>query len=247
MVDLIPKTEIEALNIDSVERAIVFAALALKAAIVGADNSNNKSRDVTLNVRINRDNTSDLDINVLLAFDAYGFYTAGGNLIDNLFEFDVITSNLSSQLSYTVEASIPSLPAIPDYDENVINSFEKYLLYYAFILLASLEDKNTKIVTISFLQGLPEDAKIKLNFLVPLNVDKWLLGDNYLNSLLRVVTSYQSPVIIPDINPEPIENILGVLDNNDLLTNDILLVNQASLLSLLSNEQLLDNSVILGN
>ncbi len=247
MVALIPKSEIEALNIDTVERAIVFAALALRAAIVGADNSNNKSRDVGLNVSINRDNTSDLDIDALLSFDAYKFYTEGGNLIDNVIEFSAITPDLSNQLNYSVTSSIPSIPNIPDYDESSINTFEKYLLYYAFVLLASIEDKNNKIVTLSFLKSSPESAKIKLNVSIPIDLDNWLLGDNYLNSVIRVVTSYQAPVIIPAIEPQPTENVLGLLTNEDLLTNEILLVNQASLLSLLTNEQLLENNIILGN
>ena len=247
MVALIPKTEIEALNIDSVERAIVFAALALKAAIVGADNSNNKSRDVGLNVSINRDNTSDLDIDTLLSFNAYKFYTEGGNLIDNVIEFSAITPDLSNQLNYSVTSSIPSIPSIPDFDENSIDTFEKYLLYYSFVLLASIEDKNDKIVTISFLKGSPEQAKLKLNISIPIDVDKWLLGDNYLNSVIRVVTEYQSPVIIPVIEPQPAENVLGILTNEALLTNEILLVNQAGSLSLLTNEQLLDNTIILSN
>ena len=247
MVALIPKTEIEALNIDTVERAIVFAALALRAAIVGADNSNNKSRDVGLNVVINRDNSSDLDIDALLSFDAYKFYTEGGNLIDNVIEFSAITPDLSTQLNYTVNSSIPSLPIIPEYDDSIINTFEKYLLYYSFVLLASIEDKNNKIVTISFLKGSPEQAKLKLNVSIPIDLDKWLLGDNYLNSVIRVVTNYQAPVIIPVIEPQPTENVLGILTNQDLLTNEILLVNEVGTFSLLTNEQLLDNTIILSN
>ncbi len=63
MVALIPKAEIEALNIDTVERAIAFAALALRAAIVGrTEFDSDEDRDVLIDIVTNRDNTTSLSI-----------------------------------------------------------------------------------------------------------------------------------------------------------------------------------------
>ncbi len=248
MVALLPKTIINNLRIDTVERAIVFAALALRAAIIGTDNSNSKSRDVTLNIRINRDNTANLDIDISLAFNGYDFYVQAGNLIDNIINFDTVSIDLESQFNFTVSPTLPSIPRIPDYDETKIDSFEKYFLYYIFVLLASIEDKNNKVIQISFLQGIPGNAKIKIDCAIPIDLNNWLLGDNYINSVLRVVDSYQAPTITPIINPEPSTgNTLGLLTNSDLLTNEQLLINQIVNSNLLTNEQLLTNNNILTN
>ncbi len=220
MVALIPKAEIEALNIDTVERAIIFAALALRAAIVGADNSNNKSREVTLNSRVNRDNTVTLSIGATLLFNAYQFYAEGGDLVSNILEFSTVENDLSGQLDFETSPSDLPDPVIPDYPEDKILSFEQYLLYYSLILFASLDEKRNSYVNLSFLVGSKGDAQLKLSLAIPINLNTWLLGDNYINATQRIVDSYQFPIIDNRVN------LKGILTNEDLLTNDILLVNQ---------------------
>lgn len=216
MVALIPKTEIESLNIDTVERAIIFAALALRAAIVGADNSNNQNRDVTLNTSVARDNTVSLSINVLLPFNAYNFHVFGGNVLGNLIELETITNNLSGQFNFVVSPSNPVTPIIPDYSEDEITTFEQYLLYYALILFASLEEKRTNYIKMSFVSATKGNAQLRLSLGIPIDLNKWLLGDNYINSTLRIVEAYNAPGL---------SGIASILNNNQILTNDTILTN----------------------
>ncbi len=213
MVKLIPKSEIQALNIDTVERAIVFSTLALRAAIVGrTEFDKDEDRDVLIDIVTNRDNTTSLSIDVLLPFDSYSFYSQGGSIIRNIQTLPNALFSLDNQLDFITEPSIESLPEIPDYDQAVINTFEKYLFHYSSILWASLENKRNKIVSFRF----NPEGTIKLDLARAFDINKWLLGDNYINSVLRVTDNYQ----IPDYG-----NILSILTDNELLNNDILLVN----------------------
>ncbi len=215
MVALIPKAEIEALNIDTVERAIAFSALALRAAIVGRTEFDaNEDRDVLIDIVANRDNTTSLAINALLPFDNYNFYTQGGLIIENIQSLSNAFLYLdNNQLDFTTEPSTESLPEIPDYNQTLVNTFERYLFYYSSILWASLENKRNKIVNFRF----NPDGTIKLELAIPFDINKWLLGDNYINSVLRIVDTY--------LMPETSKNVLNVLTNDQLLNNDLLLTN----------------------
>ncbi len=215
MVALIPKAEIEALNIDTVERAIAFSALALRAAIVGRTEFDaNEDRDVLIDIVANRDNTTSLAINALLPFDNYNFYTQGGLIIENIQSLSNAFLYLdNNQLDFTTEPSTESLPEIPDYNQTLVNTFERYLFYYSSILWASLENKRNKIVNFRF----NPDGTIKLELAIPFDINKWILGDNYINSLLRIVDTY--------LMPETSKNVLNVLTNDQLLNNDLLLTN----------------------
>ena len=86
------------------------------------------------------------------------------------------------------------------------------MFYYSSILWASLENKRNKIVNFRF----NPDGTIKLDLAIPIDINRWLLGDNYISSTLRVVDTY----LIPEIS-----NILNILTNEQLLNNDLLLVN----------------------
>ncbi len=216
MVALIPKAKIEALNIDTVERAIVFAGLALRAAIVGADNSNNQSREITLNTRVSRDNTVTLTISATLSFDSYNFHTLGGDLLGNLGEVEATTEDLSRAFNFEVKPSIPNTPSIPDYPEEEITTFEKYLLFYSLILFASVDEFRNDYVKLSFLSGTKGDAQLKLNLAIPIQLSSWLLGDNYINSTLRIVEAYNAPTL---------GKVKSILTNAEILTNEILLIN----------------------
>ena len=105
------------------------------------------------------------------------------------------------------------MPEIPDYNQTIVNTFERYLFYYSSILWASLENKRNKIVNFKF----NPNGTIKLDLAIPFDINRWLLGDNYINSVSRVVDTY--------LIPETSNNILSVLTNEQLLNNDFLLTN----------------------
>ena len=100
---------------------------------------------------------------------------------------------MSVKLDFVVEPSNPINPVIPDYPENTITTFEQYLLYYSLILFASLSEKRNNFVKLSFLGGIKGDAQLKLTLAIPIQLDSWLLGDNYVNSTQRLVDSYTVP------------------------------------------------------
>ncbi len=213
MVNLITKAAKQALNIDSVERAIVFGALALRAAIVGRSEFDaNEDRDVLIDIVANRDNTTSLSIDVLLPFDNYNFYSQGGSIIENIQTLPNALLNLTDQLNFITEPSTEPLPAIPDYNRVVVYTFERYLFHYSSILWASLENKKNKIVSFRF----NPEGTIKLDLAIPFDLNKWLLGDNYIDSVLRVVDSYQVTGT---------SDILTLLTNDQILNNDLLLTN----------------------
>ena len=81
---------------------------------------------------------------------------------------------------------------MPTYDEGIIDTVEEYLLYYSNILWASLEDKNSSVISYQFLEN-QEEAQILIEIELPLDLNSWLFGGNYLNSLLVVTDNYQSP------------------------------------------------------
>ncbi len=214
MVNLITKAEIEALNIDTVERAIALAALALRAAIVGRTEFNkDEDRDVLIDIVANRDNTTSLSIDVLLPFDSYSFYAQGGSIMENIQTLPNALLSLSNQFNFTVQPSVELLPEIPDFNRVIVNTFERYLFHYSSILWASLENKKNKIVSFRF----NSDSTIKLDLAIPFDLNKWLLGDNYINSVFRIVDTY--------LMPETSNNVLNVLTNDQLLKNDLLLTN----------------------
>ncbi len=213
MVALIPHSEIQALNIDTVERAIIFAALSLRAAIVGRTEFDpNQDRDVLIDIVTNRDNTTSLSIDVLLTFDSYSFYSQGGSIIENIQTLPNALFSLNNQFNLTVQPSVEPLPEIPDFNRVIVNTFERYLFYYSSILWASLENKRNKIVSFKF----NSDSTIKLDLAIPFDINKWLLGDNYINSVLRVTDNYLVPAT---------SNILSLLNNNQILNNDLFLTN----------------------
>ena len=81
MVALLSKTQIESLNIDTVEKAIVFGSLALRAALVGNDSANAEDRTVVIGVRATGETSSVLSLDLTLPYDSYGFNTSGGLLL----------------------------------------------------------------------------------------------------------------------------------------------------------------------
>ena len=195
MVALLTKTELQALNIDTVEKALVFSALVLRSALVGDDNANTSNLAVSINVSALDDTQGNLNLEVNIPYSAYQLNTKGGQLLDSILEYSSNASNLENDLNLE---SIPTTSGliIPDYDEIAITSFEKYLVYYAQILWASLENKQDSTISFTFLSN-QEEPQLLISINLPLNLNQWLLGGNYLDALFTVVTSYVDP------NPAP--------------------------------------------
>lgn len=192
MVALLPKSQIQGFNIDTVEKALVFGSLMLRAALVGAENENTEDSNVTINVFASDETTANLSLDVNIPYDAYRYNLSGGLLLDSVREYEVVSSTIGDDVTF---ASVPtdSGLTIPDYNDAVIDTFEKYLLYYSQILWASITNKRSSIIELTFL-GNQEDAQVLISANLPMNLDAWLLGGNYFNALGTVVDSYNTPL-----------------------------------------------------
>ena len=200
MVALLPKTQIESFNIDTVEKAIVFGSLALRAALVGNDNANAEDRTVVIGVRATGETTSILSLDLTLPYDSYEFNISGGLLLNSVQELTSNVATLDSDLDLNSEPSQSEL-TIPDYPETTINTWEKYLLYYCQILWASVADKRDSTISFTLL-GNQDEPQIFIRVVLTLDLDAWLLGNNYLNSISTVVDSYKIPEISPSFVSE---------------------------------------------
>ena len=209
MVTLLSKTKIQSLNIDTVEKALVFGVLGLRAALIGRNNSNTVDSAVSIKVLRRNELEGNLNLEVYLPYNDYKLNTTGGQLLDSILEYSSNVPSLETEINL---ASIPSTSGlvIPDYDENLITSFEKYLIYYSQILWASVPDKRNNAVSLNFL-GNQESSQVWLSINLPLDLNKWLLGSNYLDALINVVSEYVSPIVevtpdVEDLDPSSFTN-----------------------------------------
>ena len=205
MVALISKSRIQEFNIDTVEKALVFGALGLRAALIGKNNSNTEDLAVSINVLRKNEVEGNLNLEIYLPYNDFELNTNGGQLLDSILEYSSNTLNLETEMNLVSSPSLSGL-TIPDYDETVIVSFEKYLIYYSQILWASISDKRNNAVSITFL-GNQENSQVWLSINLPLDLNKWLLGGNYLDSLINVVSSY---VQIPNQSEPPVNEPPGL-------------------------------------
>ncbi len=226
MVSLLSKSDIQALNIDTVERAIVFSSTVLRASLVGTDNKNNKATDIRISQNIGKDGNFIL-LESSIPYDSFSFNKFGGNLLRFINELSNATVAIDS-IDYRLSISSPSTPVIPDYDDSYIDSFERYLVYYAFILQATLGSKN-EYVDIKTLDENNTGAILKLKFKFPFNYSKWLLGSNYVETVERIVTDNyndtRNDLFIIGSSQTDTNNYSNILDNSSLLDNNILLTN----------------------
>ena len=191
MVALLTKTEIQSLYIDTVEKALVFGALVLRAALVGSDDANADNLNAALNLSAVSDTEGNLNLEIYIPYSAYILNSKGGKLLDAVGEYQSNSPNL------LLDLSLESLPTssglvIPDYPESEINTVEKYLVYYAQILWASVANKRSDVIALTFL-GNQDEPQLLISVNLPLNLDNWLNGFGYLNSISTVVESYASP------------------------------------------------------
>ncbi len=224
MVRLISKANIEAFNIDTVERAIVFGALCLE--IGEQNNLNSPVTSIEIVPNVSREDTY-FDISGSFSLETNNYYLSGGLIFPNLAQEDRPVTvgtiwNLIYPWEYLVDPSETLDPPIPDYPSN-FNYFEQYLLYYLFIYWASSNGGTfSRNINLDFNSEDNEGIKtqsIDFSIRIPMDFEKWLLGKNYINSVKRTLTNYQIPQITGG------NLILGNLTNEILLGNDQLLTN----------------------
>jgi hypothetical protein len=221
MVALISQAKLNSLNIDTVERAIVLAALALRTAVVGIDNVNTANDRIKITTEEKGLNQVNLKLNIFLPINSYRVNKFGGKIIYALEEFEIEPIDLELSLNLTVSPSPTQASfGIPVY-QNLPQTFETYLYYYASILYASLEDNRNEIIRIT-----PRDtsffrSEVQLRIILPIDAKKWALGNNLIDSVHRVVTTDYVGVSEFVILAESLSFLFNstTLSNNHILTN----------------------------
>ena len=239
---LLPKEQMQSLNIDTVEKAIVFSALCLE--IMEQSGLNEPDTEIEIIPIVTRNNSS-FSITGTFAINTSQYYESGGLVFNNLSQgerptitpIDVAIAPLTYPFElitlvrkWNIKPSDSLDPQIPDYPDS-FEWFEQYLLYYFFIYWASIGGTYSRDITLDYItedtettedtEGLIEPKKQKISFSLnlPIDFNKWLLGGNYINSVKRVLTTYQ----VPDFSNYTLT--LSLLDNETLLTNPTLLIN----------------------
>jgi hypothetical protein len=219
MVDLISQAKLNRLNVDSIERAIVLSALALRTAIIGLDDEDNAYDKVEITTIERGKNVLLLNLDITLPLDSFLLTDNGGSILYSIKELDVPITSLENTLNLNTNPSslqVPVLPILPDF----VDTFEKYLYYYASILYASVEETRNQIIRISLQDNNDDGLEVQLKITLPLDAKKWSLGHNLVESVNRVTNSYidASDFVI-------LSTTLSTLSNSTFLANNHILVN----------------------
>ncbi len=244
MVLLLPKNTIDNFNIDTVERAIVFAALCLE---IGEQNSlNSFSTSIEISPVISRTD-SYLAIGFSCPLNSDNYSKSGGGLfLNNIVTQEIDeNSNIAEFIDFKDISSSNTDLVFPSYPNTFIN-FEQYLIWYFFIYWASLETKFNKNISFDLSTEQNEDTGIKsyslsLDLQLAIDLDIWLLGGNYIQSIKHTLTAYKVP------NFEQYSGASNILTNETLLDNNQLLDNGLGTFNIISNEQTLTNEQLLIN
>lgn len=220
MVNLISQSSIDNLKIDTVERAIVFAVNALQIAISKVDDNNSLRNKVKTTVRPSGKDELILRIDAILPLNLYIFGKSGGNLLESIDIFDInYVINVLSDFSFTnIEPSEPIDTSFPV--PRNIESFEKYLFYYASILAASLSENRNRIISFAPKTNNFDNPEIKLTINLPINSNQWFSNVPLLGCVKRVVNSYSTDAISGLTGKN-----ISILSDGFVLNNETLLIN----------------------
>jgi hypothetical protein len=220
MVKLVSQSKLESLHIDTIERAIVFSSLALKAAIVGVDGTNFTDKRIQVNVLQKGKNELVLKLFASLPLDTYLNNSYGGNFAFAIKLFDVPELDIESLINPMIPHSNPISPMIPAYP-NFVKNLETYLCYYALMLSASLSDNRNEVIKIVLQEENFKGSAVKFDITLPLDAKKWVLGNNLISCVKRVVELYQANISEFNIFPA----YASILNENVTLNNNLLLGN----------------------
>lgn len=222
MVNLIPQSEIDAMNIDTVERAIVFGTLALQIAISQVPDNLELRQKVKLTIKSKGKSDVYIGVDVTLPLNLYSFGKYGGDLLNSIDFFNVGSVSLTSKdfgLNSIApsQSSPPTMPVVRG-----LGHFERYLYYYASVLWVSLSSNRNEVISIApKLDGI-DNSELRIKADLP--IDPQATGQNFnlINSISAVTTNYVYPSTTnsPAVVTTPLNNNV-ILTNNTLLTNNL--------------------------
>jgi len=179
MTALLTKSQRLSLGIDTIERSIVYALLALRQ--VNDDGANKEAVQVTLTA-----NAATNTINATLSGQAKLYYssptalTGGFNLLEAITPYGAETPDLFQDFDPSVglEEEIPEEPV-------TVETLEQFLLWCALILSASTHPLSLNYVKFSVFES-ADPPNLSIAFSLPLDYGKFLLTGNWIESVRKV-------------------------------------------------------------
>lgn len=227
MVRLTTKSRINGLHIDTIEKALVYSALGLRMSIAESQLKDELKDKIKITIRNESSSNLNLRLEVSIPFNPTLFAGSGGKLMTSILELGYGSLLPLPIFNFFGTESYPLEPVRPDFSRSLIDTYEKFFLHYALILSASLRENRNRIINIEPRGEFFDEPEIRTRVTLPLNVQKWTLGENLINSIERVTDAYITHIIGDDTYT------IGASTNNmsSILTNDFLLTNNTELLN----------------
>lgn len=213
MTFLINKPTLDALGIDTLERGIVLSLLLLRQACTsaGKDSPYYQAIRISTNVRAAGETyAANINATAKIPYQSSAALVSGMNLLKYLKPLSTLRVDpFFAPISPTPDA--PALPQLP----NLVNTLEKYLFFYSQVLAASVLPIVDRI-KISFLEEDPKEPSLLIDYLLPIDWDKYLLTNNLIGATKLLASLYIDVPPLPD-EEEEITNVL--ISNQGLIGN----------------------------
>lgn len=187
----------DGLNIDTLERGLIYSTLLLRAsntlnAPVNTEAENaftNAVQIITDLVQVDEATIlPTIEIHGKIPYDNQQALKRGGNFLEYLKVFSNADPNpFQFNCTPTVNNPLP-IPVEPE----TVNTLERYFAWCSELLLCGLVSKNpidTESITFSFLEEDTEGPSIEINAIIPYDLKVFLLEHNLLNASKALITS----------------------------------------------------------
>lgn len=218
MVNIISQADIDSFNIDTVERSIVFGAMALQTAISQVPDNQILRSKVRLRLVAKGKSDLKLQIDVRLPFEPRFANKYGGKFFHGVSFFDVGSVRLSVADFNSISVQpTPNAPTLPR--QRGFGHFERYFYYYCETLFLSLTNNRNEYISIVPTNNY-EGPELKIKVLFPVDTS----GVNDFN-LIEVVPPIVTNPVTPNNTPTSNNIIIsGPLTNSQILTNNTIII-----------------------
>lgn len=235
------KQERDLLGIDSIERAIAYAAMLLYKSIKDPNNPDDTfNRSVTIALANVNKPTAELQINANLPVDRYVAMDFGGNFIESLKKVSDIDPN---PIDLSCDASSPDFMAIVQ-EPFTVNTLERFLYWACATAKANLivtQVSSSNAININPQLENSEYPRVAITAKLPVDYRQYLRKHNILCTL--------KPLLTNPIQPFELADGAGTMGNDGTLGNDSTLGNGGELGNNTSvgNNSTFGNNSTLGN
>lgn len=220
MVALLDLADIQDAKIDTPARLLVHSAQQIRGLLVGEDEDNLGSREITFTYPENPQGEKTVNITARIPYSSRLFHSNGGFLLPSIKPIEA-TKDLSPfplLITSIPSDSVPTnTPAIPD----DVATYEQ-LLYWAASIEETLGLQDYQNVVIRVFDSNPSSAFIEIEAQFLLNHERWQLGGDLISSIQLPTKEYNlanSPIQSTEITQdfpvtifEPGEIFLGTFE-----------------------------------